>query len=304
MKIAIIGTGGVGGYFGVRLAMAGHDVRFLARGEHLKAIRQGGIFLKSIHGDAHLKEAFATDKFEAIGKADLILLTVKSFQVKVLAPRLQLLLQDNTIILPLQNGIMAAKELLFHLPSRHIINGLCKIFSMVESPGVINHKGVDPMIVYGELNNEQTERIKQLQILFSDAGIKNKLADNIEAEVWKKFIGICVSGLLAVSKTTYGELRSHEPHRKMMLDLLTEGYELAGKLGVRIEPDYLEKAIAFIDSFAHSATASLTRDVWAGRRSEVEYQNGTIVRLAEEIGMEVPVNKYVYESITALESNL
>ncbi len=150
MEIAIIGAGGVGGYFGAKMARAGYDVLFVARGEHLKAIRANGLHIKSIHGDFSVNPARVTDKVSDLGKSDYILLGMKAWQVTEVARELKGVIKEDATILPLQNGVMAFDELSQELGSGHIINGLCRIFSKIESPGVISHLGFDPVIIFGE----------------------------------------------------------------------------------------------------------------------------------------------------------
>ncbi len=301
MRIAVIGTGGVGGYFGAKLAKAGYDVTFLARGEHLKAMQQNGLTVKSIEGDFKVDAVNATDIINSIGLVDLVILGVKAWQVKDISKSLQRIVKSDSVVLPLQNGVMAAEELKENLNPVNIIAGLCRIISKIESPGVINHFGVKPTIVFGEPDNSITERVNKLKIIFDKAGINSKISDDITSDLWKKFIGICVSGLLAVTRTSYGELRELKETRRLMVELLTEVYLLSQKMGIGIEEDFLAKSVSFIDSFPYDSTSSLARDVWAGKPSEIEYQNGTVVRLAEKYGVEVPINRFVYSCILPME---
>lgn len=155
MKIAIIGTGGVGGYFGGRLACAGNDVTFIARGEHADAIRKNGLIVKSINGDFVVKPAKVSSNIGEVEAPDLIILGIKAWQVKEVAREIKAIIGANTTVLPLQNGVMSPGELKDILGEKHVIAGLCRIFSKIEAPGVINHYGVDPEIVFGELNNEK-----------------------------------------------------------------------------------------------------------------------------------------------------
>jgi len=155
--------------------------------------------------------------------------------------------------------------------------------------------------VFGELNNAETERIHRIKALFDAAGIHSKISGDITADLWKKFIAICVSGLLAVTKTTYGELRELKETRQLMIELLQEIYELSQKIGIHIDAGYVTKAVSQIDAFPYESTSSLTRDVWEGKPSEIEYQNGTVVKLAEKYGVSVPVNRFVYSSILPME---
>lgn len=301
MKIAIIGAGGVGGYFGGRLAEAGFDVTFLARGEHLKAMQQNGLTIKSIKGNFKVSPVNATDRISAIGSADLIIIALKAWQIKDIAKDLGDLANRDTMVLPLQNGVSVIDELKEQLKLENIIGGLCRIISKVESPGVINHSGVEPTIIFGELDNAETARIHKLKAVFDHAGITARISDDITADLWKKFIPICVSGLLAVTGTTYGELRELKETRQLMLELLDEIFLLSQKAGIRIEPDFVAKAVAFIDSFPYDSTSSLTRDIREGKPSELEYQNGTVVKLADKYDAEAPVNRFIYYCLLPME---
>lgn len=297
MKIAVIGTGGVGGYFGGKLAEAENDVTFVARGAHLSAIRNHGLKVNSVLGDFLVKNIKATDKITDIKSPELIILGVKAWQIKEIRDDLKKILLSNTIILPLQNGVLAADELAEKIDKSNILGGLCRIISKIESPGVISHLGVTPTIVFGELDKSKSERTTEIQKCFEKAGIESRVTEDIESELWKKFIAICVSGLLAVTKTTYGEMRGLKETRQMMMDLLNEIYSLSQKIGVKIESDFLAKTISFMDSLPYDSAASLTRDVWEGKPSEIEYQNGTVVRLGEQYGVDTPVNRFVYNCI-------
>lgn len=297
MKILIAGTGGVGGYFGGRLARAGNDVTFFARGEHLRAIRENGLCVKSIKGDFVITSAKATDNIADVIIPDLILLGVKAWQVKEIAKIIKPLVGENTSVMPLQNGILAADELAEVIDRKNIIYGLCKIISKVESPGVINHFGVEPVIVFSEADNSQTERVKNINTVFSEAGISNKIAENIKAELWKKFIAICVSGLLAVTKTNYGEARTIPEVKELMHELLEEIYQISVAEKIELSNNIVSKTIEFINSYPADSTSSLTRDVWEGKPSEIEYQNGTVVKLGIKHNIPTPVNRFIYNSI-------
>ena len=301
MKIAIIGSGGVGGYFGGKMAKAGYDVTFVARGEHKAAMKKNGLVVKSISGDFIIRKPKVTEKISEIGKVDLIITAVKAWQVKETASELKNIVHNQTIVLPLQNGILASDELKEYLNPQNVIGGLCRIISKIGSPGIINHIGVTPTIVFGEISNAKAERLLAIKEIFDKSRIKSNIADDIHAELWKKFIAICVSGLLAVTKTTYGELRELKETRQMMIELLSEIFQLSQKIGIQIETDFLGKTISFIDSFPYESTSSLTRDVWEGKPSEIEYQNGTVVRLGEKYGVPTPINKFVYNCILHME---
>ncbi|MFP4289433.1 MAG: ketopantoate reductase family protein [Bacteroidales bacterium] len=299
--ISVVGAGGIGGFFGAKLARAGFHVDFIARGEHLKAMQQNGLVVKSIQGDFTLNSVNASNHFEIVKNADLVILGVKAWQVKEVALAIEPFLKPDAVVLPLQNGVMATYELTQVLDEKNVVSGLCRIISKIEAPGVINHFGVDPVIVFGETDNKITDRVFAMKKIFDQSGIDNKVSENIQSDLWEKFINICVSGLLAVTRTTYGELRSVPETRQMMTDLFQEVYNLSQREGVSIQPDYVDKMVAFIDSFPPNTTSSLTRDVWEGKPSEIEYQNGTVVKLSRRNNLPVPVNEFVYNCILPME---
>lgn len=301
MKIAVIGTGGVGGYFGGQLAKAGHDVTFVARGAHLDALLKQGLTVKSIYGDFKVTPVKATSQFTSIQQPDLIIIAIKAWQLKEIQNDLNQITHRKTVILPLQNGITATAELAEAVDKSHLLGGLCRIISKIESPGVINHFAVNPTIIFGELNKSMSERTAAIKYLFDTAGINSILSEDVEAELWKKFIGICLSGLMAITRTTYGELRTLPETRQLMIELVTEIFLLSKKVGVNIEHDFIDKMIAAVDSFPFHSTTSLSRDVWEGKPSEIEYQNGTVVKLAEKYKVSTPVNKFVYQCILPME---
>ena len=301
MKIAIVGSGGVGGYFGGKLAKAGFDVTFVARGAHLRAMQSGGLTVKSILGDFKVPSVKATNNLYEIAGCDLLILAVKAWQVSPMAQELKEVINVNSVVLPLQNGGMALEELREQLPGGMLLNGLCKIFSKIESTGVISHFGITPTILFGEPDNSLSARVLAIKQMFDTAGIYSEIPADIRAETWKKFIPICVSGLLAITKTTYGELREISETRQFMIGLLGEIYALSQKIGIGIEPGFVDKSVAVIDTYPYETTSSLTRDVWDGKPSEIEYQNGTVVRLGRQYGVDTPINRFVYSCILPME---
>jgi 2-dehydropantoate 2-reductase len=301
MRIAIIGTGGVGGYFGAKLARAGNDVSFLARGSQYDAIKNNGLTIKSILGDFHLDNVNVKEYIQELGTADLALICVKAWQVLEIRADLKNLLHEHSIIIPLQNGVLAVDELSETIERKNIIGGLCRIFSKIESPGVINHFGVTPAIIFGELDGTVSNRTLEIKHLFNKAAIYSQISTNVEADMWKKFIAICVGGLMAVTRTTYGELRELKETRNMMSDLLHEIYALALKMGINIEPDFIGKTISFVDTFPYESTTSLARDIWEGKPSEIYYQNGAVVKLGKQYGIETPVNEFLFNCILPME---
>lgn len=302
MKITIIGTGGVGGYFGGRLALAGNDVTFIARGEHLGAIKKNGLRIINPEGEFAIKPARVSDQLESVSTADLVLIGTKAWQLSEIAQSIAPLLGAETMVMPLQNGVMALSDLAAHIAPKHLIGGMCKIFSKIESPGVIRHMGIDPIIIFGERNGAHSERAAWIKYTFDMAGIKNKWAENIESEIWKKFLMICSSALLVVTHTNYGELRSTPETRRLLIELYTEIYQVALAAGIDLPDDIVERTMKAVDQFPAAANSSLTRDVLEGRPSEIEYQNGSVVRLGKKYGVATPINRFVYYCILPSEN--
>ena len=222
MRIAIIGTGAVGGYFGAKLSQSGADVSFLARGRQLAAMHENGIKVKSILGDFEVSPVVTTDNIQELGVSDLIILCVKAWQIKEIRNDLAKLLHDKSIILPLQNGVLAADEIQQAIDPRYIIGGVCRIISKLEKPGVINHFGATPSIVFGELQPTNHDRLSSIKHLFDEAGIDSRIAENIQTDMWKKFGFICVGGLMAVTRATLGEIREYSETRDMLKALIGE----------------------------------------------------------------------------------
>lgn len=301
MKILIYGTGGVGGYFGIRLAEAGNDVSFIARGRHLEAIRSEGLYLKSIKGDYHLRKA---NIFSEVPQEpfDLILICVKTWQLREVATQIKSVISENTMVISLLNGVENDRILCEILSEKHVLGGLCKIVSKVEDYGIINHISYEPTIVFGELNNKITDRALSVEKTFKKAGIKTKLASDIQVEIWTKFLFITtISALGALTRATVGEMLTYPFVKKLMYDTASEIVLVAKKLGVNLREDIIERQFQLIESQPFNTTASLQRDMMSGKPSELEAQNGTIVRLAAEFKVEVPVNTFIYNCLLPQE---
>src|SRR3989339_615490 len=301
MKILIYGSGGVGGYFGGKLADSGANVTFLARGKHFIALKEKGLLIKSIKENIHIKNVKAVQSVLEAESPELVLLGVKAWQVKDAAKELSKIKTDKMSVIPLQNGIMAAEELRSELGHSVVLDGICKIFSKIEEPGIIQHIGFEPIILFGENDNSVSERCKKIQSLFINADFKAKIPDDIHAEVWTKFLYICTSGLCAVTGTNLAVLNKIAETRKMLESLLSEIFEISLKAEIKMKPDIVSKTLAFIDTLDEDSTSSLQRDIMEGKASELEYQNGTVVKLAAKYGVSAPANTFIYSSLLPLE---
>ena len=301
MNIVVIGAGGVGGYYGGKLTQAGYDVTFIARGKHLQAIKSSGLEVKSIYGD-FIVYPNVTDNISEILRPDLVILGVKSWQVEGIAKALIEVIHEDTLVLPLQNGADNADKLRAILPHKNILAGLCKIVSRVETPGVIDHFAFDPEIVFGEYDNEKTSRILEVASIFNKAGIKNRISDDIHLDVWKKFLFITtISGIGAITRSVYGDIRADEDLRKIMYQTANEIVAVANAKGIALKNDDIEMILNVIDNFNHDTTASMQRDFMAGRPSELEDFNGYIVKLGKKLHIPTPVNSFTYHCLLPQE---
>lgn len=304
MNIVIYGTGGVGGYFGARLAQAGNKVTFIARGKHLEAIQNKGLQLKSVNGDYLVKPANATANILEVKNIDLVLVCVKTWQLKEVAEIIKPVLNENTMVISLLNGCENSEVLSSVINKKHVLGGLCKVVSFVEDYGVINHVAYEPTIVFGELNNVKTERAHQFENVLNNANITNKLADDIQKEIWTKYLYITtVSALGALTRATHGEMLASQYIKNMMLQTAEEIYAIAKAKGVNLHESSIEKQFVIIESLPYDTTASLQRDIMSGKPSELEAQNGAIVRMGKELGIPTPVNDFIYHCLLPQENN-
>ena len=295
MKIVVVGAGGVGGYFGGRLAQAGFDLTFLLRDAQFEAIKQNGLQVKSIKGDFKVFPKVINDVKTLNNTPDLIILGIKSWQLIALAKQIKPIVGKNTLILPLQNGADNADKLLTVLPRKNVLAGLCRIVSKVESPGIINHFDFEPEIIFGNLNNQITEPLKALKNAFDKAGIKNKLSENILTDIWIKFLFITTySGIGALTRMPIGAVRAHAYLMNMMLETADEVLQIAQAKKIALTQQNVKNCISAIENLDYHSTASMQRDLMEGKPSELENFNGYIVKQGLELGIKTPINDFIY----------
>lgn len=299
MRIAVFGTGGVGGYFGGRLAHVGEDVTFIARGEHLRAIQTAGLKVDSLNDDFVIFPAKATNDPREVGEVDLVIVGVKAWQVPEAAREMKPLVSSTTTVLPLQNGVDAVPQLASELGAERVVGGLCRIVSFVVAPGHIRHAGYKPSIVIGELDNRRTDRIMRIEQLFNRAGLETTIAPDIQVALWMKFLFIAsFSGVGAIANAPAGVLRTDPNWRDQMLNAMQEIYTLAHARGIKLPPNAIEMVMVGVNALPDDATSSMQRDIAAGKPSELESQNGAVVRMAREAGVEVPTHEFIYRTLS------
>ena len=301
MRIAVFGTGGAGGYFGAHLAHAGEEVVFIARGEHLKAIREQGLRVETPAGEI-IARSEATDDPTQVGPVDVVLVGVKTWQVAEAARAMLPMIDSQTFVVPLQNGVEAAAELAAALGPEHVLNGLCGTISRVISPGYILSIGKTNFIKFGELDNRPSERAELLRQTFERAGLKAEVPPDIQAAVWEKFIFVApYGGIGAVTRAPAGVIRSLPETRRMVERGMREIFEVSRARRVSLTEAIVEKSMGLLDSLAPNATTSLQRDISAGKPSELEAWNGAVVRLGREANVQTPLHDFIYHSLLPSE---
>lgn len=303
MRIAVFGSGGVGGYFGGRLAQLGQDVTFIARGKHLQAMRRNGLKVDSIAGDFTLNKVQVTDNPQEIGEVDYIICSVKAWQIPKAAKAMKPMIGEKTLVVPLQNGVEAPAQLAEILGEEKVLGGLCAIIAFRANPGHIKHIGANPLIRFGHLDRRADVRVNALSEIFNRChGVKSSIPDDINVAMWQKFMLISAwSGVGAVTRAPLGILLQLDETRQMMIDALEEIYQLGLAHQIALPDSSVEKTITTLESFPKNSTTSMQRDITEGLPSELDVQNDAVVRLAKQSGVETPVNQFILNSLKPQE---
>lgn len=303
MRIAIFGVGAVGSYFGGRLAETGEDVAFIARGENLRVLRDKGLRVDSIKGDFIVKPVEATDDPSEVGVVDVVLVSVKAWQIPEAAQAMRPMVGPETFVVPLQNGVEAPGQLAAILGPAHVLGGLCGLISFTVGPAHICHAGADPFVQFGELDNKPSERAGHLRQVFQDSvGVEPSIPSDIHAAMWQKFLLIASwGGVGAVTRAPIGILRGQPETSGMLEGTMKEVADVARSRNVALAPDVVSKTMQFVDGLPEHGTASMQRDIAEGRPSELSNLNGAVVRFGWESGIDTPMNAFIYHSLLPLE---
>jgi 2-dehydropantoate 2-reductase len=302
MRIAMYGTGGVGGYFGAQLARAGEDVVFIARGAHLDAIRKQGLRIETPKGEVAIEPAQATDDPAQVGVVDAVFVCVKTWQVLEAARAMRPMIGAQSVVVPLQNGVEAAAQLGAVLGAERVLGGLCGTLSFVAGPGRIRSMGETHFVKLGELDNRPSERAERLRAVFERAGVKVEIPADIQQALWAKFVlVVSFGGVGAVTRAPLGVLRSVPETRALLEQALHEVFAVGRARGVGLPDPTVANTLAFLDSMPAGATTSLQRDVADGKPSELEAWTGAAVRLGRAAGVATPTHDFIYAGLLPAE---
>lgn len=293
MRIAIVGAGGVGGYFGARLASAGADVTFLARGAHLEAMRSKGLTLRSVKGDLHLPRVNATGDPSAIGPADVVFFTVKLYDTEAAARLLLPLVGPDTAVISLQNGVDSVEIVTRAVGRPHTAGGTVYVAAVIAEPGVIKHSALDHLI-FGELDGTRTPRLERLLDACKPAGFQATLSENIHVDIWTKFVRLSVfSGMTAVTRSPIGPIVADPDLFAMLKTAAREAMAVARAKGIPIPDSVIDEVERSYVALPPHMKSSLLEDLERGRRLELPWLSGAVVRIGDEVGVATPTHRFI-----------
>jgi 2-dehydropantoate 2-reductase len=295
MRIAIMGAGGVGGYLGGRLAAGGQDVTFIARGTHLAAIRQRGLRIESAgRGDVTIEPATASDDPATVGPVDLVVFAVKLYDSESAARATRPLIGPQTGVVTFQNGVDSVGVLSEALGREHVIGGVAQIAAVIAAPGVIRHTGTLAQFQIGELDGGQSERLAALARALEQAGVDHQVSDDIERDIWAKMVFLATfAGLTALIRLPIGPIREDPETRALYRDGMAEALAVARAQGIGLPEDFVDKALARTDQLPAQMKSSLLEDLERGKRLELPWLSGAIVRMGRELGVLTPIHGFI-----------
>ena len=298
MRIAVVGTGGIGGPYGASLAKAGADVTFVARGAHLAALREHGLRVEGDRGETHIRPAQATDDIAGIGPVDYVLLCVKLWDVENVGAQLRAVVGPGTAVVPLQNGVDSAERLIPILGHEAVMGGTAYVTGNIVSPGVIRQTATYQRMIFGELDGRLSERGRRLSALCETAGFEGVLSPDIRIPLWEKFILLVpTAGLNALTRLPLGKWREDSDLLALYEAALHETIAVGRAEGVRLPPDSAEKASKMMWSMPPYLTTSMGTDLLRGNRLELPWFSGKVVELGRRHGIPTPVNGFIYAAL-------
>lgn len=299
MRIAVMGTGGIGGYFGGRLAQAGHEVVFVARGAHLAALRAHGLRVESPLGDFHLPRIAVTDDPAGIDAVDIVLFGVKLWDTLDAAEAVKPLVRADTGVVSFQNGVVADDVLRQVLGADAVIGGVSYIAATIAEPGLIRHTGTLQRLVFGEYDGTLSSRVRRFRDACAEAGIDVETSDRIEQVIWEKFVFLVgLSGTTSLARSPIGPIRSHPRSRAFLHDVMAEVVQVARAEGVPLPADYADDRLAFVDTVSEGMTSSMHQDLERGNRIEVAWLSGDVVERGARLGVPTPCNRAIYDILS------
>jgi 2-dehydropantoate 2-reductase len=297
MKIAVMGSGALGGLYGGRLAHAGYDVSFIARGAHLAAMRERGLVIENEpHGRLTVPHPRATDDPAAIGPVDLVLIAVKLWGTDDAVQAVRPMVGPETAVISLQNGVLKDETLRRAFGDGPVMGGVAYVATQLARPGVIRQTGTMQRLIFGEYDGRRSARAERWLEVFGRAGLQAEISDDIRRTLWEKYVFlVALSGTTATMRSTIGPIRSHPGSRAFLRALLEETVAVGRAHGVRLPERYADDRLAFLDTVPPDMTSSMHHDLDRGNRLEVAWLSGGVVQLGEQVGVPTPANRAVWD---------
>jgi 2-dehydropantoate 2-reductase len=294
VKIAVMGSGGVGGYFGARLAQGGTDVAFVARGAHLAALREHGLTIEAEPDGFHLPRVNAVEDPGAIGPVDLVLFAVKLWDTQTAIEQIKPIVGRDTVVVSFQNGVLKDNDLVRAFGRARVMGGVCYVATTVARPGVIRRTGVLERLLFGEFDGEASPRATRFLDACRRGGIKAELSRNISREIWEKFVFlVALSGATTAMRAKIGQIRANPQTRIFLLDLMREVVAVGRAQGIDLPAHYAERQLRLVDELSADMTSSMSHDLERGNRLEVRWLSGGVVELGAAAGIPTPLNRAV-----------
>jgi 2-dehydropantoate 2-reductase len=298
VKIAVMGRGGVGGYLGARLAVRGQEVVFIARGEHLRAIRERGLVVHSHYEEFHVNPARATDNPGDVGPVGLVLFCVKTWDTEAAARAVRPMVGPGTAVLSFQNGVDNEEKLAAILGPEHVMGGVAYLMSTVAAPGVIQQSGALTRLVFGEPDGRASPRAQAFLAACQTAGIEAELTAEIQGALWTKFVFLCaLGGVTSLVRAPLGPILRDPEARKLFIACMEEVSAVGRARGVRLAADIVQRQLALAEELPPGFTSSMHKDLERGGRLELDSLAGAVVRLGRELEMDTPVNRFIHAAL-------
>jgi len=298
MRIAVMAAGGVGGYFGAKLALAGHDVAFIARGRHLAAIRESGLVVQSGGGDVRLAKPVASDDPRSLGRFDIVLLAVKLWDTEIAAEAIKPLIAGGGAVIPFQNGVDAIERIGAIVGKAHVLGGVAYIAATIAEPGVIRHTGQMARLRFGPVLPEQQPTAQDFHQACIGAGINAELVADIHRAIWEKFVFLAaMSGVTSATRQPIGVIRSDADLRGCLEDAMREAWAVGRARGVALADDFIAQQMTFAQGLPAEMKSSMLNDLIAGNRLEASWLSGAVARMANQAGIAAPVNATLYAAV-------
>lgn len=298
MKIAVVGAGGVGGYFGARLAAGGQDVWFVARGAHLEAMRRDGLRVHSANGDVLVKPVQATDRPAQVGTVDLVIVAVKLWSTRDALRDAQPLVGRDTAVVSFQNGVVAVDEVSAAYGRNRTLGGVAAIAAVIEKPGVIRHTGTMATLQFGELDGAISPRVQALQQACERAGIQGRATDAIQTAIWEKYVFLVgASAMTTLTRLPLGAVREDQDTRALFAQVMAETAALGRAKGVPLAGDLVDRLLVRLDGLPREMVASMLGDLERGNQLELPWLSGGVTSMGKEAGVATPANQFVYAAL-------